>query len=165
MYFTINALFFSDDSIDNLYKEKGKYNFIYQIPQILYSSIISSITNLILKKLSLSQRDILSVKQSLEIKQAEIQCKKVKGCLKIKSIIFMIIGILLLMFFWYYISCFCSVFVNTQISLLKDTIISYCLSMIYPFGLNLLPGFFRIPVIKSRNKKCLYRISKILAFI
>ena len=165
LYFTINALFFSDDSIDNLYKEKGKYNFIYQIPQILYSSIISSITNLILKKLSLSQRDILSVKQSLEIKQAEIQCKKVKRCLKIKSIIFMIIGILLLMFFWYYISCFCSVFVNTQISLLKDTIISYCLSMIYPFGLNLFPGFFRIPAIKSRNKKCLYRISKILAFI
>ena len=77
----------------------------------------------------------------------------------------MIIGILLLMFFWYYISCFCSVFVNTQISLLKDTIISYCLSMIYPFGLNLFPGFFRIPAIKSRNKKCLYRISKILAFI
>ena len=165
LYFTINALFFTDDSIDNLYKEKGKYNFIYQIPQILYSSIISSITNLILKKLSLSQKDILSVKQILEIKQAEIQCKKVKRCLKIKSMIFMIIGILLLSFFWYYLSCFCSVFVNTQISLLKDTIISYGLSMIYPFGLNLIPGFFRIPAIKGRNKICLYRISKFLAII
>ena len=165
LYFTINALFFTDDSIDNLYQEKGKYNFIYQIPQILYSSIISSITNLILKKLSLSQKDILSVKRSLEIKQAEIQSKKVKRSLKIKSILFMIIGILLLSFFWYYLSCFCSVFVNTQISLLKDTTISYGLSMLYPFGLNLIPGFFRIPAIKSRNKICLYRISKFFAFI
>jgi len=77
----------------------------------------------------------------------------------------MIIGILLLSFFWYYLSCFCSVFVNTQISLLKDTIISYGLSMIYPFGINLIPGFFRIPAIKSRNKICLYRISKFLAII
>ena len=164
LYFTINALFFTDDSINNLYKEKGKYNFLYQIPQILYSSIISAITNLILRKLSLSQKDILAVKQCLEIQKAEIQCMKVKKCLKIKSLFIVIIGILLLSFFWYYLSCFCSVFVNTQISLLKDTIISYIISMLYPFGLNLLPGLFRIPAIKSRNRKYSYKISKFIAF-
>ena len=163
LYFTINALFFTDDSINNLYKEKGKYNFLYQIPQILYSSIISAITDLILRKLSLSQKDILSVKQCLDIQKAKIQCMKVKKCLKIKSLVFIIIGILLLSFFWYYLSCFCSVFVNTQISLLKDTIISYIISMLYPFGLNLLPGLFRIPAIKSRNRKYSYKISKFIA--
>ena len=163
LYFTTNALFFTDNSINHLYQKKGKFNFIFQIPQILYSTIISIIINLILKKLSLSQKDILSIKQTLETKNDEIIGKKIKKCLKIKSIIFMIIGILFLSLFWYYISCFCNVFVNTQIPLFKDTIISYCLSLIYPFGVNLLPGLFRIPAIKNKNKKYLYKLSKFIA--
>ena len=39
--FTVNALFFSDDTMHKIYKDKGKFNFLYQIPQILYSTIIS----------------------------------------------------------------------------------------------------------------------------
>ena len=165
LYFTVNALFFSDDSINNLYEEKGRFNFLYQIPQILYSTIVSTIINLILKKLSLSQKDILEVKQNLEISKVELACIKVKKCLKIKRIIFMIIGCLLLLFFWYYLSCFCSVFVNTQISLIKDTLISYCLSLIYPFGINLLPGLLRIPAIKNKNQKFLYILSRFISLI
>ena len=50
---------------------------------------------------------------------------------------------------------------------LKDTLISFLLSMIYPFGLNLMPGIFRIPALRSSktNKKCLYNFSNIVAFI
>ena len=36
---TINALFFNDDIMHKIYQDKGKYNFFYQIPQILYSSL------------------------------------------------------------------------------------------------------------------------------
>ena len=70
-------------------------------------------------------------------------------------------------FFWYFISCFCVVYKNTQIILIKDTLLSFGLSMIYPFGLNLIPGIFRIPALKSRNKdkKCLYKLSGIIALI
>jgi hypothetical protein len=105
------------------------------------------------------------VKQSLDIKKADLESIKVKKCLKIKRIIFMIIGCLLLLFFWYYLSCFCSVFINTQISLIKDTLISYCLSLIYPFGINLLPGLLRIPAIKNKNQKFLYILSRFISLI
>ena len=39
--------------------------------------------------------------------------------------------------------------------------------MLYPIGLNLLPGFFRIPALRAKNKdkQCLYKISKIIALI
>ena len=39
--------------------------------------------------------------------------------------------------------------------------------MLYPFGLNLLPGILRIPALRSenKNKKCLYKISTIVALI
>jgi hypothetical protein len=44
---------------------------------------------------------------------------------------------------------------------------SFALSMLYPLGLNLLPGFFRIPALRSpkRDKKCMYNFSNIIALI
>ena len=165
LYFAVNGMFFSDDSIHKQYEDKGKYNYLYQIPKILYSTIISAITNLLLKKLSLSQKDISKLKHNLDINKAKESSENIKKCLKIKFMIFILVGFILLCFFWYYLSCFCSVFVNTQIPLLKDTIISYGLSMIYPFGLNLLPGLLRIPSLKKDDRKIIYIISKIIAFI
>ena len=72
-----------------------------------------------------------------------------------------------MLFFWYFISCFCAVYNNTQIILLKDTLLSFGLSMLYPIGLSLLPGAFRIPSLRSekKNKKCLYNFSKIIALL
>ena len=51
--------------------------------------------------------------------------------------------------------------------LINDTLISFGLSMLYPFGLNLLPGFFRIPALRSKkkDKKCLYTLSTYIALI
>ena len=71
---------------------------------------------------------------------------------------------ILLVFFWYYLSAFCCVFVNTQISLIKDSVISYAISMLYPFGLNLLPGIFRIPSLRNNKRRFVYNLSKIIAF-
>ena len=72
-----------------------------------------------------------------------------------------------MMFFWYFISCFCAVFTNTQIILIKDTLISFGLSMIYPFGYNLLPGIFRIPALRKKdsNKECIYKFGQVLSLI
>ena len=70
-----------------------------------------------------------------------------------------------MLFFWYFIACFCEVYVNTQIILIKDTLISFGLSMVYPIGLNLIPGFFRIPALRTakKDKKRIYKISQIIA--
>ena len=32
----INALFFTENTIHQIYEEKGKFNFIYQIPKSIY---------------------------------------------------------------------------------------------------------------------------------
>ena len=50
--YTINALFFNDKTIHKIYIDEGIYNFIFQIAQIIYSTIISSIILLIIKFLS-----------------------------------------------------------------------------------------------------------------
>ena len=167
LYFTINGFFFSDNTMHKIYVDNGAYNIIYQIPQIFFSSVISTVINMILKLLSLSENDILAIKQEKNLNSAANKSKKIKLCIIIKFFIFFILSFLLLLFFWYFISCFCAVYTNTQIILIKDTLISFALSMVYPFGLNLLPGFFRIPALRGekKNHNCLYKISLYVAMI
>ena len=167
LYLTINGFFFSDSTMHNITKNNGKVKIIEQIAQILLSSIISVIINMILKMLSLSEKNILKIKKEENLVKAKNEAKKIKKCIIAKFVTFFIISFLFLVFFWYFISCFCAVYINTQFILFKDTIISFGLSMIYPFGLNLLPGIFRIPALrdKNQNSKCLYKMSGFIALI
>ena len=165
LYFIVNALFFSDSTMHKIYEDQGAYNFIYQIPQILYSSLICSVINTLFISLSLSEKIILSLKR--ETKNIKEKIPQVIKCLKLKFLIFFPLVISLLLLFWYYISCFCAVYKNTQIHLIKDTLISFGLSLIYPIGLCLIPGIFRIPALKASNgnKECLYKFSKIIQLL
>ena len=167
LYFTINAFFFSDDTMHKIYKDKGNYNLFYQIPQIIISSVVSVVINMILKKLALSENNILAIKSVNNYQKAVEKSKKIEFCIVIKFIVFLILGLIFMLFFFYFISCFCAVYVNTQMILIKNTLLSFILSMIYPFGLNLLPGLIRIPSLRDKNKgkKCLFKISNIIAII
>ena len=42
LFFTVNTLFFTDSTMHKINEDNGKFNFIYQIPQIIYSTLISS---------------------------------------------------------------------------------------------------------------------------
>ena len=140
---------------------------MHHIPELFYTSIIPSIINVILKNLSLTEKDVIKLKKEEDYNKLVIESKKVEKCMIIKFIVFFIISLLLMLFFWYFISCFCAVYNNTQIILIKDILISFALSMSYPFGINLFPGIFRIPALKAKkkDKKCLYKISQYIAFI
>jgi hypothetical protein len=167
LYFTVNELFFNDNNMNDIYINKGSYNFEYQIPQILYSSLISSILNAILKFMALSQSDIISFKKNKQKENLEQKTKELNNKIRIKTLLYYIISFLLLLFMLYYLSMFCARYTEAQYHLIKDTLISYALSMIYPFGIYLLPGLLRIPALSNRKnkKKYLFTISKIIQFI
>ena len=167
LYFTVNAFFFTDSTMHKITEDHGDFDFLYQIPQIFYSTVISAVINMILKKLSLSELQILSIKQEKELDAALKKGKEILNCLKIKFIIFFILSFIFCSLFWYFIACFCAVYKNTQIILIKNTLLSFGLSMIYPFGLNLLPGMLRIPALRDpkKDKQCLYKISTLVAII
>ena len=165
LYFTVNGFFFSDETMHKIHEDNGAFNIFYQIPQILYSSVISAIINAILKILSLSEKNILAIKRQSDINIAIKNAKNIEIYITIKFIIFFILSYLLLLFFWNFISSFCAVYINTQMILIKDTLVRFALSMAYPFAINLLPGIFRIPSLKSKNQKCLYVISSLIALI
>ena len=167
LYFTINGFFFTDSTMHKLYEDKGKYNIVFRIPQILFSTIISAVINVLLKQLSLTEANILSLKEEKDSKKLLEKSHSIKRNLRIKFLIYFVISIVFMLFFWYFISCFCAVYTNTQIVLIKDTLVSYALSMVYPFGLNLLPGLFRIPALRAEkgDKSYMYKISLYVALI
>ena len=162
--FTINTLFFNDDTMHKIYVDKGKFNFLYQIPQILYSTIISKVIDEVIKILALSQDDIIELKQEKEKKDLNIKYIKLAQILRIKFILFFIIDFIVLFFFWYYISCFCGIYENTQLHLIKDSFISFAIGLLYPFIMYLIPGIFRILALRAekRNRKCMYKFSSFI---
>ena len=167
IHYTINALFFNDATIHQIYEDGGSFNFIYQIPQVLYSSIISCFINLFVKALSLSEKYILELKHEDKIENLEDKSKQFTKCLNYRFIIYFSISYIFLLFFLYYLACFCAVYKNTQSYLLKDTVISFGSSSLYPIGINLIPGILRIPSLKApkKNKTIMYNISKVIQII
>jgi len=162
LYFTVNTLFFTDSTMHKIYEDGGVFNTFYQIPQILYSTFISAIVNSIIKSLSLSEKAILGMKNNKNNRKKIIQ--KSFKCLVIRFIFFFILCFIFLFAFWFYISCFCAVYVNTQKHLIKDTFICFCLSLLYPFILHLISAYLRICSLKSKkkNQNCIYIISQLI---
>ena len=167
MHLTINALFFNDETMHKIYSDEGSFNFIYQIPFIFYSSLISGIINTIVKYLSLSQKNIVELKEKKNCNDLKNIKKELLNTLKIKFSLFFIFSFILLLFSWYYITCFCGIYTNTQSHLIKDSIISFSTSLIYPFMKYLIPGVFRIYSLntKKRKRALSYKLSLLLQLI
>ena len=162
--FAVNALFFDDETIEKIFADGGKFNLLYQIPQILYSSVISLLFSMSLDILALSEDSILILKHEKISKNMMYHAKKISIILQIKFLYFFILSFIFLLLFWYYITCFCAVYKNTQYHLIKDTIIGFAISLLNPFAFKLIPGIFRIYGLKHK-KFLFYILNKILEMI
>ena len=147
-----------------IYQDKGEYNFLYQIPQILYSTLISRFIDTLIKKFALLQDNIIKLKKENGKANLDKKYNRILNIIKIKFILFFVFGFIILSFFWYYLTCFCGIYVNTQIHLIKDSIISLIVSLIIPFGIFLIPAIFRITAlrIKESSGRLLYKFSAFL---
>ena len=165
--YTINSVFYNDDTIHNISIKKGKYDFIYQLPKIIYSNIISIFITSFMNFLSSSEKQIINAKHINIATNSEKILSKLKTILLIKFIFFYVFSGLFMIFFWVYISCFCIAYKNTQLYLIKDTLISFFLSLFYPILYYLVPGIFRIYSLKDekKSKKCMYNLSKLIQSI
>ena len=159
LYLVVNALFFNDSTIHQIYIDKGNLNFIYIFPKIFYSIIICSAFMIIMRKLSLTQQNVLQIKHEKSKQNFNAMVSYTLKYINIKFKTFFAICLIVLILFWYYLSSFCAVYKNTQIYLIKSTLLSYILSFIYPFIIYLFPGFFRISSFKDPGE-CLYKVGQ-----
>ena len=97
LFFTVNAIFFDDSTMHQIYEDKGSFNLLYQLPQIIYSTFISSIVSMILEFLALSEGSILNLKNNKENRNLNQRVIKLK-----KNLILNFHYILFLVFYYYY---------------------------------------------------------------
>ena len=157
--YAVSAMFYSDDTMHKIYEDKGLFDFTYQVPQMIYSFIISSVLEFALGFFGLYEDNIIDIKNEKDEKKSN----KIFCIIKFKIIIFFVITYILLFFIWVYLGCFCAVYKNTQMHLLKDVSSSFAISFINPFFSCLLPGMLRIPSLRSKsNLNIMYKFSKFL---
>ena len=162
----MNVFFFTDESMHKIYLNYGKFNFIQQIPQIIYSTILSQTLEVFLCYLSLTDKHIYQIKKLPTKIRNKDTIFKILKCIKIKLIVFFIFIFVFFIFYWYLISCFCAVYENTQIIFIKDSFTSFLIGLIYQFVIYLIPSILRVRALKDEKKhsKFIYQLSDIIPF-
>ena len=133
----MNIIFFFDSSMHKIYMDYGKYDFIQQIPQIIYSSIVSLVIEMLIGILSYTDKNIYEIRQIEEYNKDKI--KKIIKTMKIKLIVFFVITFIFFAFYWYLVY-------------LKDFATSFCLGFIYPFAIQLCFALLRIFTLRNKTK-------------
>ena len=163
--FALNALFYTDSLIATKYKNGGTLDFIISLPKSIYSCLIGFCVGFILNVLSNSKKQLTDIiKEEKERETIRNKSRKVLRTLKKKLIAFFIINSILVLFFWYYVSAFCAVYHDTQISWLTGGITSFGISLLVPFFICLLFSSIRVLALKYQNKT-LYSILAFLNYI
>ena len=173
--FSLNALFYLNDNISDKYHYDGHFKILFPLINNLAISISSSITTFIIihvfqslthssekiEDLFREQEKLLKDDKNYKVNDAtkmkiQNEIAKILKCLKIKIILFLIFEFSFLIFFFYYVSIFCQIFQETQLSWLLDSILSYLFSILFTLGLSFLCTiFYKIAI--NNKRRILYR--------
>jgi hypothetical protein len=157
-----NAFLYSDLYLQQEYDSEKLISILIDYPKEVFSSLASQFLVKLIELLMEDKALILFIKRMAS--QNKNYLKGVNYLLKKfekKFYIYISIGYLILGLTWYYTCAFCTVYQNSQINLLYDTIQSTAVNLILPFPICFLSVFFRHLAIKKLNK-FLFFISNIL---
>ena len=121
--------------------------------------------SVLIKYFVLTERNLLELKREKNIKKAKERILKIKKNIMIKNCFYFFIVLVFLFFFWYYLSSFCAVYQNSQIILIKNTLLSFAIAMIYPFIINIIPVIVRRFSLSVKNGECIYKANKYFQFL
>ncbi len=167
LYFTLNAIFYSEDIISKKFNNKGKINFFeflkMELNIIVYSTAVGMVVLYIIKFIFSARRRLDTlVKREKDSEIFRNEAIKCMNRMKKEFIFFIILTFLFELFFWYYLICFCNVYKNTQIDWLKSSLITIFVIEILPFFLVLLIAILRFVGMKFKLES-LYKTSQCLA--
>ena len=147
-FFFINALLFTEDYITNRYNTKESLGFVYmlknELSRTMYSSIIGMFIGKFLNMLTSSEIEFVKLTRSNKNKSTYLQSfRDLVNDMRKKFIIIIIIVIILMMIYWYFITVFCFIYQNNQISWIESSLFSIGLNIIIPIILCFLIAVLR----------------------
>ena len=162
LYYFFNAIFITKSMIHDIFKEKNNNDIGKFIPYIFTSFIICYILDKLIRFFSLSAENILKVSKETLYNNAKIEAYKVRKILYIKYICFYTFGIVSILMFGYYSATFGAVYQNTQFILIKNVLISYAISLVFPFIIIALPSVLRRYALKDATRQWIFDLSRVL---
>ena len=160
--FFLNAIFYTDKYVSEIYLNNGVLDFVYSLPKSIYSFLMCIFVNIFLEKLSNSKNELVKIIKSQTNKEKyQIICNNLINSFKKKLIGFFILFFSLFILFLYYVTCFCSVYHYNQIFWLYGSLQSIGMGMILPFFTSFIKTLIRFFSLKYK-KKLVYKISNIL---
>ena len=160
----MNGLFFSDESMHKANKSDN-YNFVQQLPKIIFSLIATHLIEVALCYFSMTDTVYYRIKELAKYKNNDEKIIDEINCMKRKIIAFYVITFLLFLFYWYFISAFCVVYQNTQKTFLLDSLISIIVQFIDPFFIycfTTLLRYLSLAKCAKNNMECVYKTSYLI---
>ena len=163
---TMNIFFFTNKSMKvNYIKSMDDIStFWSNIDNTVYSSILANTLLIILKLLCLTHNSVRKLRKIQNVNEAQAKSVSVLRCTKARIIIYYILSLFFLIIFGFYVLCFCAVFENTQIELVKSTFTSWLISLFYPFIICFITSIIR-KLSFSFKSKCLFFIKRIMEYL
>ena len=160
--FTLNALFYTDEYISDMYYNDGVLDFISNLPKSIYSFLVTILINFFLVKLSNSKNELKNILSHTNSKEDfNLICEREFKYLKKKLIIFFLLTFLFMLFFWYYSCSFCAVYYNSQKYWAIGGLESFVMNLISPFILCFFLSLLRFFSLRKKIK-LLYIIEQII---
>jgi hypothetical protein len=166
-----NTIFYSNENISEKYHYEGDNLFLFTLINNLVQSLTSSIVGLILvnifqhmidyrgnfedifkkeeKKLRKNKDYKVSRKKKIQIFN---KIRKIFANLKIKIGFFIVLEFLIMLFFYYFVTAFCEVYKQTQLSWLQDFFSSFLISLGCELVESFIIGVLYILSIKYKQK-------------
>ena len=173
----LNTLFYFSENISDKYNYKGDNIFWFNFMNNLTISFISFIISFIIvaslqyfidskdnienvfreQEKRLKKNKKMKINNKMKIIMLE-QIIKINKKLKCKLLLFILVEFIIMLFYYYFVTAFCEVYKETQISWLFDSFISFLISFPVEFLMALVISIAYKISIKKRIK-CLYRLA------
>ena len=164
IFLFVNTLFIDDSILHDLFIFQGKIDILYNYKNSIYITLICSFVKNLLALVIFTEYNAISLRYGDNHRREE-RIRKVLNTITIKFQLFFPFSIFSLIFIWIYIACFFTVYKNSQIFVLRNTLISFCISLLIPILFGFIPGIFRFVALESKENKnrfCVYLFSKLL---
>ena len=161
--FFFNAFFYSDEYIAQSFSQEGELEYLVTLPKSIVSFLATALFSYFLEYLTSSKFLVMLVRSEFKEKFFS-QCNSFINMLQCKIKVYISISIFIMCFFWYYVSAFCAVYQNSQISWITSTFLSFGLSIVTPFATTFAACLSRLLGLRYKSK-CWFRISGIILFL
>ena len=164
LYFLINGLFYSESYISEIFnstEDENYFSFVHRsVDRFIYCTLVGNIIEYIIKFFFVEEIRIKKIllKKRENLRSMKYEMIELLNLIFKKIYFFIIINYIIIIFSWYYISCFNNVYPNIKYDWIKSSLFIIVVKQTLPFIYGFFETCIRYISIKCNSEK-LFKIS------